>query len=228
MSMSRDIFNNLSVLKNNEGTVEKIIKNRISARNFVTESYNPISINATKPDVKVKFAENVTRSMNIEEIFFSNMLPALEQKALDPYIVDAFNSLRGNPAIIKSNCEPVSCSGVHKDRIIRILSEYIGEDIVDLYGDYFRKSDILTGIQKNNRGAFRVISFYKVDPIIHKKQKHSKHTLIITLIDPYHLFIPSKLGNKTAEEAMKEQYNKIREFSMQIADEYPVLIEHDS
>lgn len=193
--------------ENNKKTV-----NEINVRKLITEDYNPYDLHISKVKPKIQFDGNSKRSTDIPDLKFSNKLPSIEQRAVDSYIKIAINSLKNNPEILKESYGHVDYSGKYMNRIKTILSQYITEDKFDEICDYFIKSDIKTGILLKDRGAFRVISFYQVEPKKDKRQRRSKHYLNVVMLDPYHLFIPSRHNGKSSEEYLEEVYNEICEF----------------
>lgn len=193
-------------------------KNLITTRNYVkSERYDPYNLE-DRAKVSVELMDCAKNSVNIPEVKFSNMIPRLEEKAVDSHIEIAIEKLKDNPDILLDTNEPIRYGGKNKDRIKSILCEYVSEEIFDECSDYFRKSDIRTDILLKNRGAFRVIALYLVEPRRHKKQKHSKHYLKVTIIDPYHLFIPGRHNGLTPEEYTEHVYSETENYSRHIGE----------
>lgn len=192
-------------------------ENTITTRDFVSTKYDPYDLDKrVKP--KIELLESAKKSVNISNINFSNMLPALEESPIDSYIEIAIDKLKENPNILLDSCHPIIYNGDHKERIKDILLEYIPEEDFDEHSDYFRKSDVRTSALLETRGAFRVVGIYLIEPKKHKKQKHSKHYLKIVLIDPYHLFIPSRHNGLTAEEYKTSTYSTVSAYSRHIGE----------
>lgn len=190
-----EIFNNLSV----------VIKPKIcvvSNKGLVVNTAKNQYIKAPKVKTKIEISDNVTQCFNIPSIEFSNCYPrTLDEGALYPNISIAFDKINEDIGIIKDNMKDVSISGTHEGRIKQILKKYLDDNDFDNYSDNFYKSDVKTGVLLHERGSFRVISLYFVEPLTHKRQKHSKHRIIVLFFDPYHLFIPSKdYGTKIYNE----------------------------
>lgn len=218
---------NINVLTDNQS--KKVNKQVINVRNIIKANVTP-SITVVDPKIIpiVKIDSNATKSINLESISFSNKLPALDQEAIEPYIEMAFASLESNLGVINSSRSVVRCFGQHEERIETIVSEYIGASNYEQIKEYLMKSDVLTGVQQNNRGAFRVVSFYQVEPKKDKRQKHSKHILNILFFDPFHLFIPSKFKDgevlRSSEENRDFIYSKIKQYNRDIESHFPNLL----
>lgn len=196
---------------------EKQQEVKVKQRNWITESYNPYDIEFQRVSPKVELHESVKISFNLPDLMFSNMIPTLEQTAIDPLVEIGFNKLQSDPSILLNNCNPVDYRGKNKDRIKNILCKYVGTPTFDEFSDYFRKSDLISNLA-GKRGCFRVVCLYIIEPKTHRRQRHSKHILRAILLDPYHLFLPSKLGEKSAEEMKIETYKKVSKFSVHIGE----------
>ncbi|HGC9756708.1 TPA: hypothetical protein ACG6LW_001325 [Streptococcus agalactiae] len=178
-------FNNLSG-KPKKGPIT------ISTRNLVFDSIETNKIIAPRVEAKVEYFDFATTCYNLPDLEFSNCYPlSIEEGATPPHIISAFNAINEDANIIKTNIKHIRHDGINEERIEKILKKYLGADF-DIYRGLFYKSDIITGPLLSDRGKFRVISLYIVEPKTHKQQRHSKHKLIILFFDPYHLFIPSK------------------------------------
>ncbi|MCK1165217.1 hypothetical protein MXZ28_03810 [Streptococcus uberis] len=185
MSKSSIFFNSLSV-----GPKKGPIT--VSTRNLVFDSIETSKIKAPKVDAKVEYSVHATKCYNIPNIEFSNCYPSsIEEGATHAHIVTAFQMLNNNVNIIKDGIKQIHHYGRNKERIETILKTYLNNDFDTFYGCYY-KSDIITSSLLSNRGKFRVISLYIVEPKKDRRQRHSKHKLIVLFFDPYHLFIPSK------------------------------------
>lgn len=211
---------------NKDKTQEALMVNKIVPRKLLTIDYDPYNLQE-KVRPKVEYLDCAGDSINLPDIHFSNMLPSMEQRALDSYIEMAFEKIESNPTVLLSSNSPIRYSGKHKDRIKSILLEYLDEENFDFCCDYFRKSDIVTDILLGNRGAFRVISLYLVEPKTHKHQKHSKHYLKVVLLDPYHLFIPSRHKNLTSEQYKHQTYSEISSYTGHVKDSFKGLYKED-
>ncbi|HHJ7793841.1 TPA: hypothetical protein ACQNCY_001817, partial [Streptococcus pyogenes] len=182
MSKSSDFFNSLSV-----GPKKGPIT--ISTRNLVFDTIETSKIEAPQVNATVEFSDLATNCYNIPEIAFSNCYPSsIEEGATHAHVVTAFQMLNNNVNIIKDGIKQIHHYGRNKERIEIILKTYLNNDFNTFYGCYY-KSDIITSSFLSNRGKFRVISLYIVEPKKDKRQRHSKHKLIVLFFDPYHLFI---------------------------------------
>lgn len=190
----------------------------IETKDFIkTEEYDPFNLKK-RVKLNIKLMDCAKNSINIPDFEFSNMLPSLDENAADPYINMAIEKAKGNPKILLDTDDPVRYTGKNKDRIKAILCEYVSEELFDLHSDYFRKSDINTDVLLGKRGAFRVISLYLIEPKKYKNQRHSKHFLHVILMDPYHLFLPSKYNGLTADEYRNSTYTEIKEYNRHIGE----------
>lgn len=214
-------FNKLSIgVKEKDSNTPAKGSIRIDVRNLVTEKYTP-SFNVTDitVPVKVNIDKNSVKSINLSSINFCNAIPLnLDQGIVETYIESAFNSFNNDNQIIVRNSKIVNCKGTHEQRIKSIITNYVDEAFYNNNKDYFRKSDIPTGVLSNERGAFRVIAFYQIEPKKHKKQKHSKHFLNILFFDPYHLFIPSSYKELDWKENSMQVYEKFKGYTGDIGD----------
>lgn len=184
MSKSSIFFNSLSV-----GPKKGPIT--VSTRKLVFDSIETSKIKAPKVDAKVEYSVHATKCYNIPNIEFSNCYPSsIEEGATPSHIITAFEILNNDINVMKKNIKQIHHKGKNNDRIETILKQYLNEDF-DTFYDCYYKSDIITDSLLSNRGKFRVISLYIVEPKRDRRQKHSKHKLIILFFDPYHLFIPS-------------------------------------
>lgn len=188
-------FNNLSVVTKPKFCV-------VSNKGLVINSVRNQLVKAPKVKTKIEISNNVTKCFNIPSIEFSNCYPkSLDEGAVHTNVSLAFDKINENIDIIKDNMNEVSISGMHENRIKLILKKYIEDSDFNNYSDSFYKSDVKTGALLHERGSFRVISLYFVEPLKDRRQKHSKHRIIILFFDPYHLFIPSKdYGTKIYKE----------------------------
>lgn len=195
-------FNSLSII----GEKKPIF---VSTRQLVFDSIETYKINAPEISATIEFSDNATQCYNIPELKFSNCLPSsLDEGALPPHVKIAFERINENHHVIKKNIKQISHVGKNKDRIEIILKKYLDEDF-DQFIDCYYKSDIHTGTLLTDRGCFRVISLYIVEPRTHRKQKHSKHKLIVLFFDPFHLFIPSSdYGTEVYDEICNYSFDK--------------------
>lgn len=174
-----------------EKTTKDIVK--VSQRELVTENFVPFQVLTNDGvTVNVKFIDGCENSKSLHNLQFSNKLPTLDQSAIPPYIEMAFDFINEDSSVINQFKTEVTYRGKHRDRIKTIICEYINEDFFEEHSDIIYKSDIRTDIDISERGAFRVISLYQIEPLKHKKQKKYKHNLLVVLFDPYHLFIPDR------------------------------------
>lgn len=180
----------------------------ISIRDLVVDSIETYKIDAPKVRPTIEFSEDAIQCYNIPHLQFSNCLPcSLNEGSLPSHVKTAFDNINKDHNIIGQNIKHINHIGKNKDRIEEILKKYLDTDF-NKYINCYYKSDIHTGILLKDRGCFRVISLYIVEPKIHKKQKHSKHKLIVLFFDPFHLFIPSNDYGTTV-------YNKICNYSLE-------------
>ena len=77
-----------------------------------------------------------------------------------------------------------------------------------------------------HEGRFRVICVYTIKPSSHRRER-TKHYLEVVLLDPYHLFIPSKIWGKdeitgkdrlfSSEEAMEQTYEQVKDYNREFS-----------
>lgn len=206
-------------LNNDNQKGSKNTQEYISARNFVTIDYNPFDLE-TKVAPRVIMLDCMKKSIKLDSHHFTNMLPDIENQALESHIELALEKMKENPGILFETNNPIRYSGKNKERIEELLTKYVSEDEFNKNCDYFRKSDVKTDALLENRGSFRVIGLYTIKPKTHPKQKHSKHYLNVILLDPYHLFIPGKHNGLTAEEYKIKVYSEVSENTKHIGDYY--------
>ncbi|GEM02195.1 hypothetical protein SAMN05421839_10576 [Halolactibacillus halophilus] len=209
------MFDNIDVhfdSLNNEEQGESIV----NVRELVTESYNPYEINVIKVKPKVEMDQSVKTSINLPEFMFSNMIPTLEEKAIDSNVEIGLEKLNRDPSLLLTSSDPIDYKGKNKQRIKGILCEYVGASFFKENCDYFRKSVIVTESLLGSRGAFRVICTYVIKPKTDDRQRHSKHILKAIALDPYHLFLPGAHNNLTPEEMMEKVYSEVCEYSEHI------------
>lgn len=193
------IFNNLTVSpKPNTLTV--------SDRALVVDSVKSFNVGAPSVKAKVQLADVAKTCYNLPNLSFSNHYPKnLDEGANFPDVVKAFEQLNESLDCIKTYMSQVEHNRYNSERIEEILKKYVGA-VYDSYAGLFYKSDIRTNHLLSDRGSFRVISLYTVEPMTDRRQKHSKHYLTILFFDPYHLFIPSS-------DYGTEIYKKVCNFS---------------
>lgn len=179
----------------------------VNPADIVLDKNEIFKIPVTHAKVKVKFSEKCGNSVRLPDLKFTNCIPVnVDEGSLESSVEMAFGMLHSNPQSIKSFCEPVTLSGKNKQRIERVISNYLDEDTIRDSSDLLYKSDLRAASINNSRSSFRVVSLYAVEPRKHKQQKHSKHILSVIFVDPYHLFIPSK-------DFGVSHYDKVKDFT---------------
>lgn len=195
------IFNNLTVSPNPKTSI-------VSVRELVIDSVESFKVDALldKDEVIVQLSDVAKTCYNIPNLYFSNHYPKnIDEGADFPDVINAFKQLNASLDCIKTHMSQVYHDRANSERIEEILKKYVGE-AYDSYVGLFYKSDIRTGSLLSDRGSFRVVSLYIVEPKTDRRQKHSKHYLTILFFDPYHLFIPSS-------DYGTEIYKKVCSFS---------------
>ena len=183
------MFNSIKIIDSNRK--DQSI-NIINPREIQKDVDNPFRLKVTDPKVKVSFKKEIKKCINLSDLRFTNRIPLnLDEGSLEASIEMAFRDLMRDINIVKKYVEPINCSGKNSDRIKQIMCEYLDSETFDQHIGYFYKSDLRDSYIKYKRDSFRIISMYLVEPKRHKRQKHSKHNLVILFVDPYHLFIPS-------------------------------------
>ena len=163
----------------------------VSVRNLVVDSVKTFNVDAPSVKAKVQLSCDAKICYNLPNLSFSNHYLINSDEGADfSHVLKAFDQLNESLDYIKTYTTPVNHDRDNSERIEEILKKYIGEKY-DSYMGLFYKSDIRTDYLLSNRGSFRVVSLYTVEPITDRSQKHSKHYLTILFFDPYHLYIPS-------------------------------------
>ncbi|HFI0215593.1 TPA: hypothetical protein ACGO43_001946 [Streptococcus suis] len=163
----------------------------VSVRELVVDSVKSFNVGAPSVKAKVQLSDVAKTCYNLPSLSFSNHYPKnLDEGADFPNVVKAFEQLNESLDCIKTYMSQVDHDRANSERIEEILKKYVGAGY-DSYAGLFYKSDIRTNHLLSDRGSFRVISLYTVEPKTDRRQKHSKHNLTILFFDPYHLFIPS-------------------------------------
>lgn len=163
----------------------------VSVRKLVVDSVKSFNVGAPSVKAKVQLSDVAKTCYNLPSLSFSNHYPKnLDEGADFPNVVKAFEQLNESLDCIKTYMSQVDHDRANSERIEEILKKYVGAGY-DSYAGLFYKSDIRTNHLLSDRGSFRVISLYTVEPKTDRRQKHSKHNLTILFFDPYHLFIPS-------------------------------------
>lgn len=129
---------------------------------------------------------------NIPDLMFTNCLPISDEGAIPSHVERAFKVIGENSSVLANGIKPIRFTEEHETRIRNILLKYLDSQDLSTISDYLYKSDVRESSLTNSRGSFRVVTIYRIEPRTHKKQRHSKHKLIILFFDPYHLFIPSR------------------------------------
>lgn len=158
----------------------------IKTKKMITDSYEELDINAHNIDANVIIDERSLSGIRLEEINFTNLVSD-EKYLIDPYVDSAIKLLFENKNILTKECGPVKFSGVHKERIEKILTYFLSDEEVKGNIDYFMKTDIIPGgiLTGLGRGLVRGVCLYQVEP------ESGEHNLKLILVDIYHLFIPS-------------------------------------
>ena len=185
--MFHNTFNNLSISdKNKHSTID--INNGLKI-----DKEQSIDINAPTVKSEVLFSNTCHRSFNLPEIRFTNKIPKLSNDSSIPSnIILGLNLIKNDKDVLKRHISKIDHSLSNANRIEKIFCKYLDKDKYEEYMGCFYKSDLRTDLSNRKRGSFRVISLYVVEPLTHKKQKHSKHKLVVILFDPYHLCLPSR------------------------------------
>ncbi|HEL0020507.1 hypothetical protein KUF89_05320 [Streptococcus equi subsp. zooepidemicus] len=193
------IFNNLTVSPNPKIPI-------VSVRELVIDSVESFKVDAPLVKAKVQLSDVAKTCYNIPKLSFSNHYPKnLDEGADFPNVIKAFEQLNKSLDCIKTYMSQVDHDRANSERIEEILKKYVGAGY-DSYAGLFYKSDIRTNHLLSDRGSFRVVSLYTVEPKTDRRQKHSIHYLTILFFDPYHLFIPSS-------DYGTEIYKKVCSFS---------------
>lgn len=196
---------------------------------FNSESYTPPNAIEFK-DVKLEvvFKDCSKKFINLPALKFSNKK---SEFGADSKTMLCFKKIIDDPSIIQRNSSRITIKNNDQgNRIKNILYNFLEHDFVDFHEFYFRKSSILDNfnILSPNEGRFRVICVYTIKSSSHKKER-TKHYLEVVLLDPYHLFIPSKLKIKDeitgkdilldSVQAMNRTYEQVKDYNREFSFE---------
>lgn len=191
---------------------------------FNSETYTPpTNINLKDVKVEVVFMDSAKKFINLPDLKFTNKKADVGEE--DPKTLLNLDKLREDQNFLKYNSLPITISSNEQgNRIKGILYNFLEKDFVDQHEFCFRKSAIEDDFDVTNihNERFRVICLYRIKPSTHKKERR-KHYLEIAILDPYHLFIPSKLkvkeesSNKVItldrDAAMNRVYNSVKDYN---------------
>lgn len=192
----------------------------ISPKKLIKETtQDPAQIRAKSAQAQVKWLDNHLDCFNIPDVFFTNML--CEEKILvDPFIIEGLDMLKKNPEIVLNQSSQVKYNEkeLRGQRIRKIISQYLPDEVFLEFEDNFRKTDIRTNCSISLRGTFRVISLINLE----NKQWY----VYIIFLDPYHLFLPSEDSKKkkTWEENGKDMYSCRKDYNKTFKDHNLSLI----
>lgn len=196
---------------------EKMPSVKICTDGLIRNNYDKQKISAQNVNAEIRFNPNSFDSINLPEIHFSNMLP--EKYLILPRTKSAIEELKRNPDSVNKNSREVDITRDYDDRMKKILINYLSDKEFRDFTNDFRKSELKDdSIVYENHGDFRVITLYSVE----KEQETYKQYLTIVLLDPYHLFIPSRHKGKTKEQAMNDKYREVKNYSYHIKQHFPL------
>lgn len=191
----------------------------------------PNTIDFKDVKLEVVFKDCSKKFVNLPALKFSNKK---SEFGADSKTMLCLKKIIDDPSIIQSNSSQINIKNNDQGKRIKgILYNFLDQAFVDIHEFYFRKSSILDNfdILSPHEGRFRVICVYTIKSSSHKKER-TKHYLEVVLLDPYHLFIPSKLKIKDeitgkdilldSVQAMDRTYEQVkdynREFSLEISN----------
>lgn len=199
---------------------------------FNSATYTPPNtIDFKDVKLEVVFKDCSKKFVNLPALKFSNKK---SEFGADSKTMLCLKKIIDDPSIIQSNSSQINIKNNDQGKRIKgILYNFLDQAFVDFHEFYFRKSSILDNfdILSPHEGRFRVICVYTIKSSSHKKER-TKHYLEVVLLDPYHLFIPSKLKIKDeitgkdilldSVQAMDRTYEQVkdynREFSLEISN----------
>lgn len=196
---------------------DKIPSVKICTDGFIRNSYDKQKISAQNVQAEVRFNPNCFDSINLPDIKFSNMLP--EKLMIPPRTKSAIEELKQNPDSVNINSKEIDTTRDYNGRMKKILTNYLSDDEFSNFTDDFRKSELKDdSIVYENHGDFRVITLYSVEEV----QEIHKQYLTVIMLDPHHLFIPSKHNGNNKEQAMIEKYREVKDYSYHIKYHFPL------
>ncbi len=177
-------------------------------------SYNKQNIRVSNVDAEIRFRDSSFSSINLPESKFSNMLPD-DKLMIAPNVKGAIEKLLSHPELINRDSKEIFITDKNRDRLKKIISCYLPDEEYCSVEEDFRKSDIIDNdVVLVGRGSFRVITVYSVEI---DEYKVPKQYLTIILLDPYHLFIPSKHREKSKVKIVEETYSEVGKFGSHIS-----------
>ena len=209
------------------GSPKKQAKLKFQNKVFNSVTYTPPNkIDFKNINLEVVFKDCSKKFINLPDLKFSSMK---SESAPDSKTVLCLKKFINKPSIIQTNSSQINIKNNDQGKRIKdILYNFLDEDFVNFHESYFRKSSILDNfnILSPHEGRFRVICVYTIKPSSHKKEK-LKHYLEVVLLDPYHLFIPSKFWGKdkktgkdrlfSSEEAMNRTYEQVKDYNREFS-----------
>lgn len=231
MNMPKNMCNDqflVDVLGSNPKLLKKK-QSKIKFQNkvFNSESYTPPnSIDFKDVKLEVVFKDCSKKFINLPNLKFSNKKNEL---GADSKTMLCLKKIIDEPSIIQRNSSRITIKNNDQGKRIKdILYNFLEQAFVDFHEFYFRKSSILDNfnILSPHEGRFRVICVYTIKSSSHKKER-TKHYLEVVLLDPYHLFIPSKLKIKDeitgkdilldSVQAMHRTYEQVKDYNREFS-----------
>lgn len=214
------------------GSNPKLLKKKQSKIKFQNKIFN--SVTYTPPnridfkDIKLEvvFKDCSKKFVNLPALKFSNKK---SEFGADSKTMLCLKKIIDEPSIIQRNSSRITIKNNDQGKRIKdILYNFLEQAFVDFHESYFRKSSILDNfnILSPHEGRFRVICVYTIKSSSHKKER-TKHYLEVVLLDPYHLFIPSKLKIKDeitgkdilldSVQAMHRTYEQVKDYNREFS-----------
>lgn len=206
---------------------KKQAKLKFQNKVFNSVTYSPPNrIDFKDIKLEVVFKDCSKKFVNLPALKFSNMKCEF---GADSKTMLCLNKFVNEPSIIQSNSSRITIRNNDQGKRIKdILYHFLDQSFVDFHELYFRKSSILDNfnILSPHEGRFRVICVYTIKPSSHRRER-TKHYLEVVLLDPYHLFIPSKIWGKdeitgkdrlfSSEEAMDQTYEQVKDYNREFS-----------
>lgn len=206
----------------NSDTTNKALKESQSTNILDTSSVSRI-VHQDEPNIQYRlFRNKLFKCFNIEDELFTNLLPS-EFYEIESYIEEGLKALQNTPSLISMSKQKVPASQVYyrgefKEHIKNIVGFYDkdydcdGQLVDSLLDGFIWKSKIESPL--GDSGALRLISLYSKD------LETGSNYMDLLFVDFYHLFIPSRHKQKSANVTRQNIYLQKRNRNAQVSEKY--------
>lgn len=174
--------------------------------------HHATDLNAHNAKAQIAFLSKCKESVKLNNLYFSNFL-ADRLNVLGGFIDSGIQGLCENPECVNREIKNIKLSYSNGERIQAIVERILGKDVLSEYQDGIFETDITFGNDLYQRGKFRAFLLYAVnDP----GEESESQWLVVFLLDPYHLVCPVAVGKKDADQVMKEEFLRVKDYTTSI------------